>query len=104
MMLASAIGFFLTSCLFSNIGCMILRLKENFKDVPTWAKFINLPLCCWSEYGISKIAFKIGIPLMVDPLTTRGTHLTFARMSIQVNVFSALSSLITILVKGADIV
>ncbi|KAI0503987.1 hypothetical protein KFK09_014934 [Dendrobium nobile] len=57
---------------------------ENFSSVPIWVKIQDLPLVCWNSEGISRIARKIGIHLVVDALTAQRTRLSFAHVCIQV--------------------
>ncbi|KAL0916672.1 hypothetical protein M5K25_014201 [Dendrobium thyrsiflorum] len=53
-------------------------IRENFTSAPIWIKIHDLPLVCWNSKGISRIASKVGIPLVVDALTAQKTRLTFA--------------------------
>ncbi|XP_020692822.2 uncharacterized protein LOC110107027, partial [Dendrobium catenatum] len=59
-------------------------VREEFSSVPIWFKIIDLPLPCWTPEGISRIASKIGKPLVVDELTAEKTRLTYARVCVQV--------------------
>ncbi|KAL0909811.1 hypothetical protein M5K25_020709 [Dendrobium thyrsiflorum] len=48
-------------------------------------KIHDLPLCCWTPVGISKIATKVGDPLTVDALTASKSRLTYARVCVLVD-------------------
>ncbi|XP_020675529.1 uncharacterized protein LOC110094606, partial [Dendrobium catenatum] len=59
--------------------------KEDFATVPIWVKIHDLPLACWNSEGISRIASKIGIPVVADNLTEMKTRLTYARVCVLVD-------------------
>lgn len=48
-----------------------------------WIKIHDVPLCCWNPNGVSKIARKVSVPLVVDGLTTNKVILTFARVCVE---------------------
>ncbi|XP_028553732.1 uncharacterized protein LOC114580392 [Dendrobium catenatum] len=68
--------------------------RENFTSVMIWVRVHNLPLVCWNSEGISKIASKIGILIVVDALTATKTRLTYARICIQVSTSLFLDTLV----------
>lgn len=70
--------------------------KEDVRKIPLWVKFLNFPLCCWNEVGISKVASRIGVPLEVDSLTMAKAYISFARVYVQVTSDSTLSDSILI--------
>ncbi|KAI0500141.1 hypothetical protein KFK09_018350 [Dendrobium nobile] len=74
--------------------------REEFTSVPIWIKILDLPLCCWTPTGVSKIATKIGIPLAVDDLTATKSRLTYARVCVQVDATATYPEFIPILVEG----
>ncbi|KAI0513437.1 hypothetical protein KFK09_009458 [Dendrobium nobile] len=74
--------------------------REEFTSVPIWIKILDLPLCCWTPTGISKIATKIGISLAVDDLTATKSRLTYARVCVQVDTTATYPEFIPILVEG----
>ncbi|KAL0915557.1 hypothetical protein M5K25_015983 [Dendrobium thyrsiflorum] len=74
--------------------------REEYTSVPIWFKIHDLPLCCWTPTGISKIATKIGIPLAVDSLTASKSRLTFARVCVQVDSSASYPETIPITVEG----
>ncbi|KAL0929167.1 hypothetical protein M5K25_001111 [Dendrobium thyrsiflorum] len=74
--------------------------REEFTSVPIWVKIHDLPLCCWTPVGISKIATKIGQPLAVDALTASKSRLTYARVCVQVDSSASFPDFIPITVVG----
>ncbi|KAL0907971.1 hypothetical protein M5K25_005493 [Dendrobium thyrsiflorum] len=74
--------------------------REEFTSVPIWFKIHDLPLCCWTPTGISKIATKIGYPLAVDALTASKSRLTYARVCVQVDASASYPDTIPICVDG----
>ncbi|PKU79343.1 uncharacterized protein LOC110111469 [Dendrobium catenatum] len=74
--------------------------RVECSSIPIWVRILDLPLCCWTPNGISKIASFIGIPLMVDTPTAQKTRLTFARVCIEVTSKSVLPDLIPISLVG----
>nr|GEZ64652.1 hypothetical protein [Tanacetum cinerariifolium] len=45
-------------------------LKEDVSTVPVWVKLQGVPVIAFSEDGLSAIATKLGIPLMLDSYTS----------------------------------
>ncbi|KAL0919446.1 hypothetical protein M5K25_011541 [Dendrobium thyrsiflorum] len=74
--------------------------REEFNSVPIWFKIHDLPLCCWTPIGISKIATKIGTPMAVDALTASKSRLTYARVCVQVDNTATYPEHIPISVTG----
>ncbi|KAL0913108.1 hypothetical protein M5K25_016540 [Dendrobium thyrsiflorum] len=74
--------------------------REEFNTVHIWFKIHDLPLCCWTPVGISKIATKIGIPMAVDALTASKSRLTYARVCVQVDSTATYPKQIPISVTG----
>ncbi|KAL0924531.1 hypothetical protein M5K25_005368 [Dendrobium thyrsiflorum] len=74
--------------------------REEFTSVPIWFKIHDLPLCCWTPIGISKIATKVGHPIAVDALTASKSRLTFARVCVQVDSSASYLDIIPITVEG----
>ncbi|KAL0917870.1 hypothetical protein M5K25_012971 [Dendrobium thyrsiflorum] len=73
--------------------------REEFTSVPIWFKIHDLPLCCWTPVGISKIATKIGQPLAVDALTASKSRLTYARVYVQVDSSASYADFVPISVE-----
>ncbi|XP_020683371.1 uncharacterized protein LOC110100275 [Dendrobium catenatum] len=74
--------------------------REEYANVPIWFKIHDLPLCCWTPTGISKIAKEIDTPLAVDALTANKTRLTYARVCVQVDSSATYPASIPITVEG----
>ncbi|KAI0519467.1 hypothetical protein KFK09_006915 [Dendrobium nobile] len=74
--------------------------RVECSSIPIWVRIVDLPLCCWTPSGISRIASFIGIPLVVDTPTAQKTRLTFARVCIEVTSKSVLPDLIPISLDG----
>ncbi|KAI0529035.1 hypothetical protein KFK09_001580 [Dendrobium nobile] len=75
-------------------------VREDFSSIPIWFKIIDLPLPCWTPEGISRIASKIGKPLVVNDLTAEKTRLTYARVCVQVSKDCAYPETIPISILG----
>ncbi|XP_019258271.1 PREDICTED: uncharacterized protein LOC109236533 [Nicotiana attenuata] len=64
--------------------------KKFLTDIPVWVTFPKLPISCWGNGALSKIASAIGKPLFADECTTKQTRISYARMLIEVNVTKTL--------------
>ncbi|GJT40085.1 zinc knuckle CX2CX4HX4C containing protein [Tanacetum coccineum] len=78
--------------LFHLVSCVrYLRLtKPEPARIPLWVKIYNVPLEAWNVEGISRIASRIGTPIIMDKVTTsmckRGYgRASFARVLIEVD-------------------
>jgi hypothetical protein len=73
---------------------LILKVMLNFFNfkatdmthMPTWVRFPNLPLKCWTSICLSKIASMIGKPTHYDASTTSMTRLSYARVLVEVDL------------------
>ncbi|KAJ6291154.1 hypothetical protein OIU76_023248 [Salix suchowensis] len=73
---------------------LILREMSEFfnfnsakmSTIPVWVKLSNLPLRCWSENCLSKIASVIGKPIQCDMLTSSMTRLSYARVLVEIDL------------------
>ncbi|XP_020672763.1 uncharacterized protein LOC110092522 [Dendrobium catenatum] len=74
--------------------------RIEYTNIPIWFKIHDLPLCCWTPIGISKIATKVGIPLAVDALTASKSRLTYARVCVQIDSSATYPAFIPIIVEG----
>ncbi|KAL0912348.1 hypothetical protein M5K25_018315 [Dendrobium thyrsiflorum] len=86
--------------IFSKWSPQFSPKREEFTSVPIWYKIHDLPLCCWTPTGISKIATKVGHPITVDALTASKSRLTFARVCVQVDSSASYPEIIPITVEG----
>ncbi|GJT01521.1 zinc knuckle CX2CX4HX4C containing protein [Tanacetum coccineum] len=69
-------------------GICLEKLEPS--RIPLWVKIFNVPLEAWNKEGISRIASRIGTPIIMDKVTTsvfeRGYgRASFARVLIKVN-------------------
>jgi hypothetical protein len=77
---------------------LILKVMPDFFDftspdmtkMPTWVRFPNLPLRCWTPLCLSKLASVIGKPIHYDDPTTNMIRLSYARVLIEVDLLRAL--------------
>ncbi|KAJ6979533.1 hypothetical protein NC653_027627 [Populus alba x Populus x berolinensis] len=67
---------------------IVLQIMPEFFDfqfteitsMPTWVRFPNLPLRCWNNICLSKIASMVGKPIHCDGPTAQMTHISYARV------------------------
>jgi hypothetical protein len=73
---------------------LILKVMPDFFDfqatnmikMPTWLRFLNLPLRCWTSIYLSKLTGMIGKPIHCDDPTANMTPLSYARVLIEVDL------------------
>lgn len=71
--------------------------KEFLTDILLWVIFPKLPMSCWGNEALSKIASAVGKPLFADECTTKQTRISYARMLIEVNVTKTLTTEIMVM-------
>ncbi|XP_058723328.1 uncharacterized protein LOC131595094 [Vicia villosa] len=69
---------------------------DVLRVLPIWVIFPQLPLYCWGEHSIGKIANAIGKPLLTDECTSKKLRVSYARVLIEVDVTKQLRTHITI--------
>ncbi|XP_058765693.1 uncharacterized protein LOC131639209 [Vicia villosa] len=69
---------------------------DVLRVLPIWVIFPQLPLYCWGERSIGKIASAIGKPLLTDECTSKKLRVSYARVLIEVDVTKQLRTQITI--------
>lgn len=88
---------------------LILKVMSDFFDfkatdmakIPTWVRFPNLPLRCWTPICLSKLASMIGKPIHCDDHTTNMTRLSYVRVLIEVDLLLDLpTSVNVVLLNG----
>ena len=62
----------------------------------------NLPLHSWSHICLSKIAIMVGKPIHCDGPTAQMTRVSYARVLIEVDLLSDLSSTITVVLPNGN--
>ncbi|XP_020672131.1 uncharacterized protein LOC110092094 [Dendrobium catenatum] len=78
--------------------------REEFSSVPIWVKIHDLPLAYWNSEGrISRIASKIGIPVVADKLTEQKARLTYARICVLVDNLTTFPEVIHVSLDGDDV-
>lgn len=60
--------------------------KEVLKEIPLWIRLPNLPLTCWSPDSLSHIGSVLGRPICADECTSQQTHISYARLLIEVDI------------------
>ncbi|GAA0161306.1 hypothetical protein LIER_17653 [Lithospermum erythrorhizon] len=60
--------------------------KKGSKKVPIWIRVPHLSFQFWNEEMLSKIATYVGTPLYADDATSEMSHLSFARVHVEVEV------------------
>lgn len=82
---------------------MLAPTTEHPSTIPTWVKIHKLPLECWTEEGLSRIASTIG-GLNVDVATAKQQKIAFARVCIEVEAESDLPSYIQVTTARGSVV
>lgn len=60
------VPIFLKECTLNT--CL---LKEDLTKIPVWIKLYDVPFAAYSAEGLSMIATKLGIPKMLDSMTSK---------------------------------
>lgn len=64
---------------------------ENIVEtLPLWIKLSNIPMCYWTDEGLSRLASVIGRPLGADNLTAKLDMIPFAKICVQYTIGSPL--------------
>ncbi|KAJ6976290.1 hypothetical protein NC653_031975 [Populus alba x Populus x berolinensis] len=87
---------------------LILKIMLAFFDfqftelstMPTWVRFPNLPLCCWNNICLSKIASMIGKPIQCDDPTALMTRVSYTRIFIEVDLLFVLPSSVNVILPN----
>ncbi|KAL9347263.1 hypothetical protein Peur_058630 [Populus x canadensis] len=83
---------------------LILQVMPDFFDfippdltrMPTWVRFPNLPIRCWTPLCLSKLASVIGRPLHCDEPTSTKSKLSYARVLIEVDLLGTMPNLVSV--------
>lgn len=70
--------------------------KEPLIFVTLWVSFPKLPLQCWTEENLDRLASYLGRPICTDKLTATGDTISYARVLIEIDITQPLSDTITI--------
>lgn len=60
--------------------------NESMRIVPIWINFPSLPIQCWAEENLSRIAILIGKPLCTDRLTADCERISYARILVEMDI------------------
>ncbi|XP_070019439.1 uncharacterized protein [Nicotiana sylvestris] len=60
--------------------------KEPLRLVPLWVSFPKLPLQCWTEENLGRLASYLGRPICTDKLTATGDTISYARVLIEMDI------------------
>ncbi|KAJ6370152.1 hypothetical protein OIU76_028429 [Salix suchowensis] len=72
--------------------------------LPVWVKLPNLPLSCWSENCLSKIASVIGNPIQCDMLTSSMTRLSYARVLVEIDLRKKLCEYVKVCLPNGEVI
>lgn len=70
--------------------------KEPLRFVPLWVSFPKLPLQCWTEENLGRLASYLGRPICTDKLTAKGDRISYARILIKMDITQPLPDKVTI--------
>ncbi|KAJ6975268.1 hypothetical protein NC653_031197 [Populus alba x Populus x berolinensis] len=70
--------------------------------LPTWVRFPNLPLQCWTPLCLSKLASVIGKLIRYDDSTTNMTRLSYTRVLIKVDLLGDLPSSVNVVLPNGS--
>ncbi|XP_070008264.1 uncharacterized protein [Nicotiana sylvestris] len=70
--------------------------KEPMRLVPLWVSFAKLPLQCWTEDNLGRLASYLGRPICTNKLTATGDRISYARVLIDMDITQQLPEVITI--------
>ncbi|KAJ6377605.1 hypothetical protein OIU76_026559 [Salix suchowensis] len=77
--------------------------SSEMSTLPVWVKLPNLPLSCWSEICLSKIASVIGNPIQCDMLTSSMTRLSYARVLVEIDLRKKLREYVKVCLPNGEV-
>ena len=82
-------------------------VKEDLKAIPVWVKMHDVPLAAFTEDGLSLLASKIGVPIMLDSYTATMCaeswgRSSYARALIEVQAGVELKKSVTVAIPSLD--
>ncbi|XP_019253837.1 PREDICTED: uncharacterized protein LOC109232524 [Nicotiana attenuata] len=60
--------------------------NESMRIVPIWVNFPGLPIQCWAEENLGRIACLLGKPLCTDKLTAACERVSYARVLVEMDI------------------
>lgn len=88
-------------CLKQWKGGMDFHFNSCTK-APVWVKFHNIPMSYWSFTGLSYLASRVGVPLLVDKITEKLEPMNFARICVEITPSSILPSSLDVVVLDKE--
>ncbi|XP_070013346.1 uncharacterized protein LOC142176171 [Nicotiana tabacum] len=64
--------------------------KEPKRVMPLWVTFPGLPIQCWAEENLGRIASCLGKPICTDRLMTQCKRISYARVLIEMDITQSL--------------
>ncbi|XP_070044692.1 uncharacterized protein [Nicotiana tomentosiformis] len=60
--------------------------KKPMRVIPLWVTFPGLPIKCWAEENLGRIASCLGKPICTDKLTAQCEQISYARVLIEMDI------------------
>jgi len=76
--------------------------SSDMMEMPSWIRFFNLPLKCWSSTCLTKLSSMLGKPIHCDTPTASMTRLSYARVLIEVDMLIDLPSSINLVLPNGS--
>ncbi|KAL9368179.1 hypothetical protein Peur_039378 [Populus x canadensis] len=76
--------------------------SSDMMEMPSWIRFFNLPLKCWSSTCLTKLSNMLGKPIHCDTPTASMTRLSYARVLIEVDMLIDLPSSIHLVLPNGS--
>ncbi|XP_019227734.1 PREDICTED: uncharacterized protein LOC109209025 [Nicotiana attenuata] len=70
--------------------------NESMRIVPIWINLPGLPVQCWAEENLGRIASLLGKPICTDKLTAQCERISYARILVEMDITQPLPDGITI--------
>lgn len=83
---------------------MLIPNTDQPSTISAWIKFHKLPLECWTEVCLSRIASSVGKPLHVDKATANKQRLDYARICVEIDAGDDLPTEVMVKVNGESVV
>ncbi|XP_019233757.1 PREDICTED: uncharacterized protein LOC109214304 [Nicotiana attenuata] len=64
--------------------------NESMRIVPIWVNLLGLPIQCWAEKNLGRIASLLGKPICTDKLTAQCERISYARVLIEMDIIQPL--------------
>lgn len=70
--------------------------KEPIRVMPLWVTFPGLPIQCWAEENLGRIASCLGKPVCTDRLAAKCERIPYARVLIEMDITQPLPDELTL--------